>query len=112
MIAAGLIERSLLGESRDMCRLEPGKEAAPLPAPTCCVSNMSIGEARCPPQSTKAVAAPLLLMDMIVSLCPALHAPCPATSATALIVTPTPRMGARVGGIGPPGSPARRAVVA
>src|SRR5947208_1823819 len=107
MIAAGLIERSLLGESRDMCRLEPGKEAAPLPAPTRCVSNMSIGEARGPPQSTKAVAAPLLLMAMIVSLWPALHAPCPATAVTELIVTPTPLIGPLVDVIVPPGSVAR-----
>ena len=68
LTAPGLIVTLLLGESRFMWRFEPGNEAAPLPGPTGCPSKTSPGAARCPPQSTKAVALPVLLTETPVSL--------------------------------------------
>src|SRR2546425_190349 len=84
-----------------------GNEAAPLPGPTGCPSNTSLGAARCPPQSTNAVALPVLLMETIVCLSPAPHVPCPPTSVTELTVTLTPLNGPLVDVMVPPGAAAR-----
>src|SRR2546422_8434648 len=106
LTAPGLIVTLLLGESRFMWKFM-GNEAAPLPGPTGCPSNTSLGAARCPPQSTNAVALPVLLMETIVCLSPAPHVPCPPTSVTELTVTLTPLNGPLVDVMVPPGAAAR-----